>query len=140
MSAPTVYDRLGGADAVRRLVHRFYALMDELPEAWDVRRIHPESLAGSEDSLFKYLSGWFGGPPLYVQERGHPRLRMRHHPYRIGANERDQWLLCMHQALDEQVPDVDLRTAVRQAFDGMADHMVNVDAATGCPAQAGHGA
>ncbi len=122
---PSVYERLGGAPAVQRLVRRFYELMDELPEAWQVRRLHPESLASSEDKLYKYMSGWFGGPPLYVQENGHPRLRRRHFPYAIGPAERDQWLLCMHQALDEQVQDPVLRAAIGRAFDDMAHHVVN---------------
>lgn len=129
----SVYARLGGAPAIAQLVHRFYALMDELPEAWDVRRLHPESLVGSADSLFKYLSGWFGGPPLYVQERGHPRLRMRHHPYRIGVTERDQWMLCMGMALAEQLPDLSLRAAVERAFSDMADHMINSEQPGACP-------
>jgi hemoglobin len=129
-AAESVYAQLGGASAVRALVDRFYALMDELPEAYAVRRIHPESLAGSADSLFKFLSGWFGGPPLYVRERGHPRLRMRHAPYAIGAVERAEWLLCMGQALTERVADESLRNAVMRAFTDMADHMVN----TGGPA------
>ena len=98
---PSVYDRLGGEPAVRALVERFYALMDELPQAQAVRRLHPPSLAHSADSLFKFLSGWFGGPPLYIRKRGHPRLRMRHMPFAIGPAERDQWLLCMRQALAE---------------------------------------
>src|SRR5690606_8822649 len=122
---PSVYERIGGADGVRALVDRFYELMDEWPEAWRVRRLHPESLAGSADSLFKFLSGWFGGPPLYVAERGHPRLRMRHLPFAIGPAERDEWLLCMRQALAEQVRDDALRALVDRAFTEMADHMVN---------------
>ena len=121
---PSVYDRLGGEPAVRALVERFYALMDELPQAQAVRQLHPPSLAHSADSLFKFLSGWFGGPPLYIRERGHPRLRMRHMPFAIGPAERDQWLLCMRQALREQVADLQLRAAVEQAFVGMADHMI----------------
>jgi hemoglobin len=129
----SVYARLGGASAVRALVDRFYALMDELPEAYTVRQLHPECLAGSADSLFKYLSGWFGGPSLYIQERGHPRLRRRHAPYAIGAVERDEWMLCMRQALAEQVTDPVLRAAVEQAFTGMAEHMVNTGNAAGCP-------
>ncbi len=128
----SVYDRLGGAPAVQALVQRFYALMDEWPETGDVRRLHPDSLSSSQDSLFKFLSGWFGGPPLYVRERGHPRLRMRHQAYRIGTVERDQWLLCMHQALDEQVADAGLRSAMRQAFDGMADHLANTGDVAAC--------
>lgn len=127
MTAPTVYERLGGDEAVRRLVQRFYALMDQRPEADAVRRMHPRQLADSEDKLYKFLSGWFGGPPLYMRERGHPRLRMRHHPFRIGPAERDQWLLCMRQALDEQVADAALRAVVVHAFEGMADHLINAE-------------
>jgi hemoglobin len=112
----TPYDRLGGEAGVRRLVERFYALMDELPEAYTVRQIHPESLAGSADSLFKYLSGWFGGPPLYTAEKGHPRLRMRHLPYRVGPVERDEWMLCMRQALAETVDDAPLRAVLEKAL------------------------
>ena len=133
VATDSVYARLGGASAVRALVDRFYALMDELPEAYTVRQLHPESLAGSADSLFKYLSGWFGGPPLYINERGHPRLRMRHAPYAIGPVERDEWMLCMRQALTEQVADPSLRAAIEQAFTGMAEHMVNTGNAAGCP-------
>lgn len=125
MNPSSIYQRLGGAFGVRALARRFYEWMDELPEAYDVRRLHPEDLAGSEDSLFKFLSGWFGGPPLYSAERGHPRLRMRHAPYAIGETERDQWLLCMRLALDEQVEDAALRDSLKQAFQGMADHLVN---------------
>jgi hemoglobin len=124
-AADGVYLRLGGEGAVRALVDRFYAWMDLLPEAQAVRRLHPASLERSADSLFKFLSGWFGGPPLYIRERGHPRLRMRHMPFAIGRAERDQWLLCMRRALAEQVADVELRAAVEQAFVGMADHMIN---------------
>ncbi|MDP1900640.1 MAG: group II truncated hemoglobin [Rubrivivax sp.] len=125
VAADSVYARLGGEPAIHALVDRFYALMDELPEAYTVRRMHPENLAGSADSLFKFLSGWFGGPPLYIRERGHPRLRMRHAPYAVGAVERDEWMLCMTQALQEQVADPALRAAVHRAFAEMAQHMVN---------------
>lgn len=132
----SVYARIGGAPAIQALVHRFYELMDELPEAYSVRQLHPVSLAGSADSLFKFLSGWFGGPPLYTLERGHPRLRMRHAAYAIGTVERDEWLLCMHQALAEHVADPALRSAVERAFTGMAEHMVNTGSShAACPAQ-----
>lgn len=120
----SIYARIGGEPAVRALVNRFYELMDTLPEAQDLRRLHPDLLRAT-DSLFKYLSGWFGGPPLYVQERGHPRLRMRHLPFAIGPRERDQWLRCMRQALAEQIADERLRAAIEQAFAGLAEHMVN---------------
>ncbi|MDZ7855053.1 group II truncated hemoglobin [Sphaerotilus sp.] len=135
-TSPSVYEQLGGEPAIRRLVDRFYALMDELPEAYGVRRMHPESLAGSADSLFKFLSGWFGGPPLYIRERGHPRLRMRHAPYSVGTTERDEWLLCMHQALGELVADERLRAGVIQAFDDMATHLVNAGDSASSPCSA----
>jgi len=129
VATDSVYARLGGAPAIRTLVNRFYQLMDELPEAYSVRRLHPASLAGSADSLFKFLSGWFGGPPLYIRERGHLRLRMRHAPYAIGPVQRDEWLLCMRQTLAEQVADDALRASVSRAFEEMAQHMINTGAA-----------
>ena len=122
----TPYEGLGGADAVRRLVDRFYDLMDELPETHGLRQLHPADLTGSRQSLFEFLSGWFGGPPLYIEKKGHPRLRMRHMPFAIGPAERDQWMLCMRTALDEQVGDEALHQGVLNAFVQMADHMVNV--------------
>ncbi|MDX9836488.1 MAG: hypothetical protein RBT39_02865 [Azoarcus sp.] len=76
----TPCEALGGAPALQRLVTRFYALMDTLPEAFAVRQFHPESLAGSAQTLFEFVSGWFGGPSLYITKKGHPRLRMRHAP------------------------------------------------------------
>jgi hemoglobin len=125
IAADSVYAKLGGEPAIHQLVNRFYALMDELPEAHAVRRLHPQSLSGSADSLFKFLSGWFGGPPLYIRERGHPRLRMRHAAYAIGPVERDEWLLCMRQALAEQVSDEGLRAGMNRAFTDMAEHLIN---------------
>ena len=121
----SVYEHLGGAPALHRLVNRFYELMDELPEAYTVRKMHPESLVGSAESLFEFLSGWFGGPPLYSNKKGHPRLRMRHLPYAVGSVERDEWMLCMRTALTEQVEDARLRDALIENFQKMADHMVN---------------
>ena len=128
----SVYERLGGAPALHRLVNRFYELMDELPEAHTVRQMHPESLAGSAESLFEFLSGWFGGPPLYSNRKGHPRLRMRHLPYPVGPVERDEWMLCMRLALTDQVEEVRLRDALIETFQKMADHMINTDHAPTC--------
>lgn len=121
----TPYELIGGEPAVKQLVHRFYELMDELPEAYAVRQLHPESLAGSEEMLFEYLSGWLGGPNLYIAKKGHPRLRMRHAPYAIAARERDEWMLCMTQALTEQVGDKGFRQALLNQFSELASHMIN---------------
>ena len=121
----THYERIGGAQKVRTLVQRFYALMDELPEAYGIRKLHAQDLQGATDKLLKFLSGWMGGPQLYVEQYGHPMLRARHLPFSIGAAERDQWLLCMGQALTEVVEDAALRRELLAAFAKVADHMRN---------------
>lgn len=122
---PTPYAILGEEVGLRQLVHRFFELMDTLPEAWEIRRLHPESLAGSEEKLFMYLSGYLGGPNLFIKKFGHPRLRARHLPFGIGVAERDQWLMCMRQALEEQCIDPVLRETLFKALTGLADHMRN---------------
>jgi hemoglobin len=119
------YERLGGEAAVRRLVDRFYVLMDTLPEASDIRRMHPQDLGESADKLFMFLSGWLGGPQLYMEKYGHPRLRQRHMPFPIGSAERDQWMLCMRRAMEDVGVPEDLRTELEQALFRTADFMRN---------------
>ena len=121
----TPYDVVGGDAGVRRLVDRFYDLMDELPEAYAIRKLHPEDLSGSRDKLYWFLSGWLGGPQHYVERFGHPFLRARHSPFSIGATERDQWLMCMRQAVDEQIHPGPFRDKLWEAVAGLADHMRN---------------
>ena len=125
MNDKTFYEQLGGEEKLRRLVDRFYDLMSELPEVKIVRAMHPDDLTVSRDKLFKFLSGFFGGPSLYVEEYGHPMLRARHLPFSIGEEERDQWLLCMNRAIDELVGDAELVSQLKQAFFRTADHMRN---------------
>ncbi|MBU0655134.1 MAG: group II truncated hemoglobin [Gammaproteobacteria bacterium] len=119
------YNMLGGETGVHRLVNRFYDLMDELPEAWELRKLHPQDLQGSRDKLFKFLSGWLGGPGLYEAEYGHPRLRARHLPFPVDIQARDQWLMCMNMALDEQISDELLKVQLKSSFANVADHMRN---------------
>jgi hemoglobin len=133
-TSTTPYEALGAAVGVQRLVQRFYALMDELPEAYTVRQMHPESLKGSAESLFEFLSGWFGGPALYIANKGHPRLRMRHAPYAVGPVVRDEWMLCMTQALTEQVADPAFRNRLIDTFSQMANHLINTDGSHSCTA------
>jgi hemoglobin len=121
----THYERIGGAEKVRALVLRFYQLMDELPEAYGIRKLHAQDLQGATDKLYKFLTGWMGGPQLYVEQYGHPMLRARHLPFTISSAERDQWLLCMNQALGEVVDDAALRNELSAAFVKVADHMRN---------------
>lgn len=126
-STTTPYALIGGEPAVRALVDRFYDLMDTAPEATAVRALHARSLKVSREKLFKFMSGWLGGPQLYVEEYGHPRLRMRHFPFAIDAVARDEWLWCMERALDEQAMPVELRDYLRQRLQALAEQMRNRD-------------
>lgn len=126
-TAKTPYELLGGAQGVRTLVERFYQIMDTLPEAVHIRALHPADLSSSTDKLYKFLSGWLGGPPLYVEEFGHPMLRARHLPFPIETADRDAWLLCMKRALDEVKLEPLARVQLDQAFYKTADHMRNRD-------------
>jgi hemoglobin len=122
---PTPFARMGGADVVDALVERFYAEMDARPEAREVRALHAANLEPTKFVLKRYLGEWLGGPPLYSRDRGHPRLRMRHLRFPIGAAERDAWLACMGAALEATVADAQLRGSIFQAMAGLADHMRN---------------
>lgn len=104
---------------------RFYDLMDSSPEAATIRAFHANSLKQSREKLFMFLSGWSGGPQLYVERFGHPRLRMRHIPFAIGAVERDQWLWCMNKALDESNLDPRVVEYLKVHFEEAADFMRN---------------
>ncbi len=125
MSDETTYEQLGGGETLRRVVDRFYDLMEELPEARGILDLHPRDLDESRDKLFKFLSGLYGGPSLYIEQYGHPMLRARHLPFPIGESERDQWLLCMNRAVDELVEDSALADQLKRNFFRTADHMRN---------------
>lgn len=119
------YNDIGGEEVVRRLVTAFYDSMDSDPEFAVIRALHPDDLTESREKLFEFLSGWLGGPELYVQRRGHPRLRMRHAPFPIGTSERDQWLSCMGGAMDKCGISGDVRTFLDGRFAHVADFMRN---------------
>jgi hemoglobin len=121
----THYERIGGEDMVRRLMDRFYDLMDEDPDYYGVRKLHPADLSGSREKLFMFLSGWMGGPPLFVEKIGQPMLRRRHLPFAIGTAERDQWMSCMNRAMLDVGLDEKLRKELEQAFWKTDDFMRN---------------
>ncbi len=121
----TPYALLGGDAGVRKLVDHFYALMGEVPEYHVIRKLHPQDLSVSAEKLYRFLSGWLGGPPLYMEKYGHPMLRARHLPFPIGIAERDAWLACMLQAMEDTGVDEPLRTGLLKAFFGTADWMRN---------------
>ncbi len=121
----TPYQQLGGDAAVRALVERFYALMDGEAAYAGIRALHPPLIDTSVEKLYLFLSGYLGGPALYVQKIGPPMLRARHLPFRIGESERDQWLACMQRAMEEcAVPEL-LRLQLMGAFQQTADWMRN---------------
>ena len=119
------YELLGGEAVVRRLVDTFYDQMDEDPEFFGIRKLHPASLAASRDKLSMFLTGWLGGPPLYTSEFGHPRLRARHLPFAIGEAERDQWMACMAKALEVVGIELSMRERLIASFANTADWMRN---------------
>ncbi len=121
----THYEQLGGDAGARALVDRFYDLMDTAPEATAVRALHAKNLRVSREKLYLFMSGWLGGPPLYVEAYGHPRLRMRHFPFAIGARERDEWLWCMESAIAGHDISESLRQLLLVRLRDLADHMRN---------------
>jgi hemoglobin len=121
----TPFEWIGGEEKVRALVDRFYDLMDLEPGYRELRAAHGTELQRARDNLFWFLCGWLGGPQHYTDRFGHPRLRMRHMPFKIGILERDQWVACMDQAMGEVGLDERLRSRLRDSFLQTADWMRN---------------
>ena len=121
----TFYQLLGGTDNVRDLVEAFYDIMDADPKALPIRALHPVDLTSSREKLFMFLTGWTGGPQLYIERYGHPRLRQRHMPFSIGEAERDQWMYCMMQAMHTHNFDDKLMQKLAEQLYGVADFMRN---------------
>ncbi len=121
----SAYEWLGGDAQVRALVDRFYDLMDLEPGYQALRAAHGDTLDSARDKLYWFLSGWLGGPNLYIEQFGHPRLRARHLPFSIGIAERDQWVACMAQAMNELAIDPALAERLKESFMQTADWMRN---------------
>ena len=131
-SAPTpqsLYDLLGGepeaTNQIRAIVEAFYDVMDSDEKAKPIRQMHPEDLTSSREKLFMFLSGWTGGPQLYVERYGHPFLRRRHLPFKIGEEERDQWIYCMTKGLLNLKMEEEKIKALLNALYPIADFMRN---------------
>ncbi|MEJ1936363.1 group II truncated hemoglobin [Nostoc sp. NIES-2111] len=123
--AATLYDVLGGEAAILAFTERFYALMDSLPEAAACRAIHPRDLSGSRQKLFEYLTGWLGGPPLFVERHGPPMLRARHLRTPIGEDEIEGWLACFRLAWAQTLANPEVETVVLPRVEALARHMHN---------------
>ena len=121
----TPYSIIGGEAKVHALVTRFYDLMDEDPDFYSIRKLHPESLDGSREKLFMFLVGWTGGPQLYINAYGHPRLRARHMPFAIDETARDQWMFCMTTAMQQLQLNGFVMAKMTEQLHGVADFMRN---------------
>ena len=126
-SEHTPYDALGGSERVHALARAFYGCMDENQDYAGLRALHAPDLEPMQETFFEFLSGWLGGPQLYVQKHGHPRLRMRHASFPIDETMRDQWLACMAEAMDHQGIDGDIRMFLDARFAHVANFMRNTD-------------
>ncbi|RAY11818.1 globin [Actinomadura craniellae] len=119
----TFYEAVGGDEVFRRLVHRFYQGVAEDPL---LRPLYPEEdLGPAEDRLRMFLIQYWGGPGTYSAQRGHPRLRMRHVPFKIGIAERDAWLRHMRTAVDELELPAELETALWRYLTMAAHSLIN---------------
>lgn len=121
----TLYEVIGGESRVREMVDRFYDLMELETEFTLLRSVHGPSLDQARERLFMFLTGWMGGPDVYVEAHGHPRLRMRHMPFAIGTQERDQWLRAMAWAMEDVGIEESLRVRLMESFYQTADWMRN---------------
>jgi hemoglobin len=124
-SKATFYELLGGVEKVRELVERFYDIMDTDPKAAGIRAMHKPDLTEAREKLFMFLTGWTGGPQLYIERYGHPFLRARHLPFAIGESERDQWMYCMIRALHDMGVEEPVMIQLGNALWGVADFMRN---------------
>jgi hemoglobin len=126
---PTLYDLLGGepeaTHKIREIVEAFYDVMDSDEKAKTIRLMHPEDLTPSREKLFMFLSGWTGGPQLYIERYGHPFLRRRHLPFKIGEDERDQWIYCMTKGMLNLKMEEEKIKALLNALYPIADFMRN---------------
>lgn len=118
----TLYERLGGAPTIRKLVQVFYNLVEKHPK---LKPIFPEDLTETREKQYLFLTQYFGGPPLYTEKRGHPMLRARHMQFPIDQERVEAWLSCMDQALDAVGVEGKLREEVWSRLVYTAYHMRN---------------
>ncbi len=121
------YELVGGEGGLRRIVDRFYAIMDQNAEAASIRAMHGADLGPIREKLFEFLSGWLGGPPLYSQRTGSICITEAHRPFAIGAAERDQWMACMRQALVDCGVSPEVRAMLDEPLFRICDFLRNRD-------------
>jgi hemoglobin len=124
-AATTVYDLAGGEETFSRIVERFYAGVAQDPTLRPLYPKDPEQFASSANHLRLFLIQYWGGPTWYSEQRGHPRLRMRHMPFPIGPSERDAWLSHMGAAVASVELPAQVREALLEYFESAANAMMN---------------
>ncbi|TSA42619.1 MAG: hemoglobin-like protein [Methylotenera sp.] len=128
-SKSTIFELLGGdeqgMETLRNLVETFYDIMDSDPKAQPIRAMHQADLTSAREKLFMFLTGWTGGPQLYIERYGHPMLRKRHLPFAVDESARDQWMYCMIKAMHQLKMDEALMTKLAGQLYGVADFMRN---------------
>jgi hemoglobin len=117
--------QLLGEQGIRDLCNTFYDIMDTLPEAAGVRAMHASDLTPMKTKLAEYLIGWMGGPPLYADKYGTVCMTTPHEPFHIGPEERDQWLLCMNEALARTGASEDVVAMLKVPMFRIADAVRN---------------
>jgi hemoglobin len=122
MEYQTIYEMMGGAETVRRLVDAFYPRVQADPV---ISKLFPEDITPVMEKQYAFLSQFFGGPALYNEKYGHPMLRARHMPFPIGPTEAAAWLRCMAAALDEVGIQGEVRDQIWQRLSFTASHMMN---------------
>lgn len=123
----TPYELLGGETGVRGLANELYRVMSMRDEAKTIRDMHARDTAEVAGKLFMFLSGWLGGPNLYLKKYGTICLSSPHAKYAIGSNERDQWLACMDEALDRVGASEEVKEMLKEPMFHLADVMRNRD-------------
>ena len=121
----SLYETIGGIDKIDELVDRFYDLMALEPDLSELRSMHPQDLSGSREKLKFFLAGWMGGPDIYSPKYGHPMLRARHLPFKIGLRDRNQWLICMYKAMEQCDIEGEVAAQLEESFFNTADWMRN---------------
>ncbi|MBL8100411.1 MAG: group II truncated hemoglobin [Anaerolineales bacterium] len=121
----SLYELMGEEAGIKKLITRFYDLMETAPEAKDVLAVHPKNLKQSREKFYLFLVGWTGGPQTYIETRGHPALKRRHQPFAIGPKERDQWYWCMDKALDESGYDPEVIVYLKNHFKDATEFLRN---------------
>lgn len=122
----SAYERVGGQVGISTLVDEFYRIMQTDPAARECLATHAgRDIQESAAKLKLFLSGWLGGPQLYLEKHGHPRLRMRHFPFAIGEVEAAQWLYCMERALQNSAIERSTQEELLRAFKGLTELIKN---------------